>query len=89
MSSPRVRGFAGFWPSYPLHECRLPVVLQEAQSAFKTFYNRTKEGRNINWCHALAQCTLRTDVFKAAGGYTELVTSLYQALVLCLFNTAD
>ena len=50
---------------------------------FTDFYMEKYKGRKLDWDHALGHAALRAH-FKA--GTKELTVSLYQAVVLLLFN---
>lgn len=50
---------------------------------FAGFYGEKYKGRKLDWDHALGHATLRAH-FKA--GPKELTVSLYQAVILLLFN---
>ncbi|KAA0202176.1 hypothetical protein HAZT_HAZT006072 [Hyalella azteca] len=63
----------GFWPSYPDSELILSPEMVQYQKIFTEFYRNKHSGRKL--------------MFKA--GDKELQVSLFQALVLLLFNTTD
>jgi len=50
---------------------------------FAAFYNEKHQGHKIEWSHALGTVSLRAHF---AVGQKELSVSLYQAIVLLLFN---
>ena len=50
---------------------------------FAAFYNEKHQGHKIEWNHALGTVNLRA---RFAAGQKELSVSLYQAVVLLLFN---
>eukprot|EP00906_Rhabdomonas_costata_P031808 RCo044881 len=77
----------GYWPNYPVCEVKLPKELSEHQEVFKSFYLSRYQGRRLLWQPNLAQCIVRGN-FPLAGR-RELSVSLFQALVLLLFNDAD
>jgi cullin-4 len=73
----------GFWPTYPPSKVRLPLVLENEQKNFETFYNSKYSGRKMVWQHSLGVVILRAHFPK---GRKELSVSCYQATVLMLFN---
>ncbi|KAJ3037082.1 Cullin-4 [Rhizophlyctis rosea] len=75
---------AGYWPSYPPAEVTLPVELAMALDVFREFYLQKHSGRRLTWQHSLGQCVLKSTFPK---GRKELSVSLFQTLVLLLFNT--
>lgn len=76
---------SGYWPTYPVSECRLPAIVAEAQEVFREFYTSKHSGRRLLWQHSLGQCSLKAHFAK---GRKELSLSLFQAVVLLLFNDA-
>ena len=57
--------------------------MQEELDGFATFYNEKHQGHKIEWNHTLGTVSLRA---RFAAGQKELSVSLYQAVVLLLFN---
>ncbi|XP_045449348.1 cullin-4A [Melitaea cinxia] len=76
----------GFWPTYPPAEVRLPAELTRHQEHFAKFYLAKHSGRKLQWQATLGHCVLRAHF---AQGNKELQVSLFQALVLLLFNDGD
>ncbi|XP_045538254.1 cullin-4A [Papilio machaon] len=76
----------GFWPTYPAGEVRLPAELTRHQDHFAKFYLAKHSGRKLQWQATLGHCVLRAHF---AQGKKELQVSLFQALVLLLFNDGD
>lgn len=74
----------GNWPSYPPCNPLLPDDMTSALKRFEGFYTSKHSGRKLTWQHSLDTCTLKA-VFPK-GGKKELNVSLYQAIVLLLFN---
>uniref|UniRef100_A0A1I7XUR6 Cullin-4 n=1 Tax=Heterorhabditis bacteriophora TaxID=37862 RepID=A0A1I7XUR6_HETBA len=74
----------GQWPPYEPVEVTLPPQLCSCLQLYQTFYDSKHNGRKLQWQHSLGQCvlkaTFRTDCIK------ELQVSLYQGIVLLLFN---
>lgn len=76
----------GFWPTYPAVDARLPPSLARHQHAFASFYLGKHSGRKLQWQPTLGHCVLRATFGQ---GNKELQVSLFQALVLLLFNHHD
>lgn len=72
-----------YWPSAPAPAIKLPPQLAAAQEAFAKFYHDKFSGRRLTWQPAQAHCIVR-GFFK--NGTKELQLSLFQAMVLVLFN---
>uniref|UniRef100_A0AAF5PJZ6 CULLIN_2 domain-containing protein n=1 Tax=Wuchereria bancrofti TaxID=6293 RepID=A0AAF5PJZ6_WUCBA len=72
----------GHWPTYEYMEVAIPPNLAEYQEHFQNFYFLKHSGRKLQWQHSLAQLLLRAqfNVVK------ELQVTMFQALVLLLFN---
>lgn len=77
---------SGYWPTYPPMDVRLPHELNVYQDIFKEFYLSKYSGRRLMWQHSLGHCVLKAEFPK---GKKELAVSLFQAVVLMLFNDAD
>lgn len=78
----------GYWPTYQPLEVNLPDLLSKYQNAFEKFYTSKHNGRKLQWQPNLGQCSLRASYPEVKGGH-ELIVSLFQALVLLMFNDAD
>lgn len=76
----------GYWPSYPLMEVTMPSSLLELQSVFNKFYLQKHTGRKLQWQPTLGHCVLKATFDQ---GPKDLQVSLFQALVLLLFNDHD
>lgn len=76
----------GYWPTYPLMEVTMPAQLVELQTIFNKFYLGKHSGRKLQWQPTLGHCVLKAH-FDA--GPKDLQVSLFQALVLLLFNDCD
>ncbi|KAK9093469.1 hypothetical protein Syun_028380 [Stephania yunnanensis] len=73
----------GYWPTYPPMDIRLPHELIVYQDIFKEFYLSKYSGRRLMWQNSLGHCVLKA-VFPK--GKKELAVSLFQTVVLMLFN---
>ena len=60
--------------------------MQDEISKYTTFYKNKHQGHKLDWDHALGTATLRA---RFKGGEKELSVSVYQAIVLLLFNDAE
>ncbi|GFH30551.1 CULLIN_2 domain-containing protein, partial [Haematococcus lacustris] len=65
---------------------RLQQELEAQQQVFLDFYMHKYSGRRLQWYNSLGACVLRAAFPK---GTKELSVSLFQAVVLCMFNDAD
>lgn len=76
----------GYWPTYPVLEVTLPAEMVQYQDVFNKFYLGKHSGRKLQWQPTLGHCVLKAWFNQ---GNKELQVSLFQALVLILFNDAD
>ncbi|XP_056646921.1 cullin-4B [Diorhabda sublineata] len=76
----------GYWPTYQALDVTLPDQMVRFQDIFKDFYLSKHSGRKLQWQPTLGHCVLRA-TFKT--GPKELVVSLFQTLVILLFNKYD
>uniref|UniRef100_A0A6Q2X2N9 Cullin family profile domain-containing protein n=1 Tax=Esox lucius TaxID=8010 RepID=A0A6Q2X2N9_ESOLU len=76
----------GYWPTYTPMEVHLPPEMVKLQEVFKLFYLGKHSGRKLQWQPTLGHAVLRTE-FKE--GKKELQVSLFQTLVLLMFNEAE
>jgi len=74
---------AGYWPPYVPVDLNLPKELLEYQELFKKFYMNKHNGRRLTWQNSLGHCTIKADF---PLGKKELLVSLFQTVVLLLFN---
>ncbi|KAI0259323.1 Cullin family-domain-containing protein [Gloeopeniophorella convolvens] len=77
-----------FWPfsSREKQATIIPAPMQTELDGFSAFYGEKHQGHKIEWNHALGTVSLRA---RFAAAQKELSVSLYQAVVLLLFNDAD
>lgn len=75
-----------YWPPYTPVEVILPVQMAKYLEAFKSFYIGKYNNRNLQWQPSLGHCVLKAVL---PHGEKELQVSLFQALVLLLFNSVD
>lgn len=84
-----------WWPTYPEKEVVLPETMVKGLESFKEFYLKKQSGRKLMWRHALGHCILSADFPKVTShspliqGKKELSVSLFQGVVLLLFNAGD
>ncbi|KAG0046419.1 Cullin-4B, partial [Gryganskiella cystojenkinii] len=76
----------GHWPTYAPVEANIPQHISQCQEIFKDFYLSKHKGRRLMWQHSLGHCVVKAN-FK--GGSKELQLSLFQAIVLLLFNDIE
>ncbi|XP_008832150.2 cullin-4B isoform X2 [Nannospalax galili] len=76
----------GYWPTYVPMEVHLPTEMVKLQEIFKTFYLGKHSGRKLQWQSTLGHCVLKAE-FKE--GKKELQVSLFQTLVLLMFNEGE
>lgn len=76
----------GYWPTYPVMEVTLPPEMVQFQDQFNKFYLGKHNGRKLQWQPTLGHCVLKAEFTQ---GRKELQVSLFQGLVLLLFNDAD
>ncbi|XP_043101914.1 cullin-4A isoform X2 [Puntigrus tetrazona] len=76
----------GYWPSYTPMDVHLPAEMVKLQEVFKLFYLGKHSGRKLQWQATLGHAVLKTE-FKE--GKKELQVSLFQTLVLLMFNETD
>ncbi|XP_017785971.1 PREDICTED: cullin-4A isoform X2 [Nicrophorus vespilloides] len=76
----------GYWPTYTPMEVNIPENMVQLQEVFNKFYLSKHSGRKLQWQPTLGYCVLKAR-FKS--GRKELVVSLFQSLVLLLFNLSD
>jgi len=77
---------AGCWPTYPSVDVKLPSHLSVLQERFESFYLGKYSGRKLTWQNSQSHCVLKT---RFANGQKELSVSLFQCIVLMLFNDAE
>ncbi|XP_003366302.1 cullin-4B [Trichinella spiralis] len=83
----------GNWPSYPKMDIIYPQVLLSSMSQFEHFYMEKHAGRKLSWQSYVGQCLVAAR-FKPGVRCTlfvekELQVSLFQGIVLLLFNDSD
>ncbi|XP_045473605.1 cullin-4B-like [Harmonia axyridis] len=76
---------SSFWPNYPTFKVNLPVEFISYQDLFQKFYSMNHSGRKLLWQPNLGYCILKADF---ENGKKELQVSLFQTLILLLFNTS-
>ncbi|XP_077153081.1 cullin-4A [Ranitomeya variabilis] len=73
----------GYWPTYTPMDVHLPTEMVKLQEIFKTFYLGKHSGRRLQWQSTLGHAVLKAE-FKQEK--KELQVSLFQTLVLLMFN---
>lgn len=78
---------AARWPlSTQPSDVKLPQALMDYQEVFKRFYLTKHSGRKLAWQHVDGACTVKACF---PNGIKILLLSLYQTIVMVLFNDAD
>ncbi|KAH9947362.1 Cullin-domain-containing protein [Amylocystis lapponica] len=73
-----------FWPfAARTEDVDIPPHMQEDLAKYSAFYKSKHQGHKLDWDHALGTALLRA---RFKNGEKELSVSLYQAVVLLLFN---
>ncbi|KAJ9085247.1 Cullin-4A [Entomophthora muscae] len=75
-----------YWPTYSPALVQLPGEMEKALVDFYSFYNNRHSGRRLFWQPGLSKCSVIATYAEKA---KEFVASLYQAMVLLLFNDTD
>ncbi|NWR59286.1 CUL4A protein, partial [Bucorvus abyssinicus] len=76
----------GYWPTYTPMEVHLNSEMIKLQEVFKNFYLGKHSGRKLQWQTTLGHAVLKAE-FKE--GKKEFQVSLFQTLVLLMFNEGD
>ncbi|XP_077569029.1 cullin-4A [Stigmatopora nigra] len=76
----------GYWPSYLPMEVHQTPEMVKLQEVFKFFYLGKHSGRKLQWQPTLGHAVLKAE-FKE--GRKELQVSLFQTLVLLMFNEGE
>lgn len=76
-----------YWPTYPPAQVLLPPEMAKLQERFTDFYKKKHHGKNLQWQPALGHCLVKGYYDKS--NTKEFQLSLYQSLVLILFNDRD
>ncbi|KAJ3276010.1 Cullin-4B [Terramyces sp. JEL0728] len=72
-----------YWPTYPIHLINIPEQFATDQKVFNDFYTSKYKGRRLAWPMSLGHCVLH---YLHPNGNKDLIVSLYQAVILLLFN---
>jgi cullin-4 len=74
---------SGYWPTYPQVDLVLPSTFVQYQKVFESFFLSKHSGRRLTWVTSLGHCLL---TYQNKSIQKELVVSLFQTVVLLLFN---
>lgn len=77
---------SSYWPSYKTYEANLPPELVKYQQLFQKFYSAKHSGRKLIWQPYLGQCIVKVTF---ENGTKELQVSIFQAVVLLLYNDSN
>lgn len=72
-----------FWPNFPEAQVVMPEAMSRQLEYFRAFYLTKQSGRRLMWRHGLGHCVLKAKFKKCV---KELTMSLFQAVVVLLFN---
>ncbi|KAF9434313.1 Cullin-4B [Entomortierella beljakovae] len=73
----------GSWPTYPPAEANIPDQIFQSQEVFKEFYLSKHRGKRLMWQNSLGHSVVKANF---PSGSKELQLSLFQAIILLLFN---
>lgn len=76
----------GFWPNYTYMDVHIPEQLCQFQQLFNDYYVEKNKGRKLTWQYSLASAIIVSNFKK---GKKEINASLFQTLVLLMFNDKD
>ncbi|EDO35660.1 predicted protein [Nematostella vectensis] len=76
----------GYWPTYLPMDVHLPTEMVHYQETFKKFYLAKHSGRKLQWQNTLGHCVVKADFSEVK---KELQVSLFQTLVLLMFNEGN
>lgn len=85
----------GYWPDYRNIPIHIPEILSNVQNIFKEYYLSNHSGRKLTWLSSLCHCVIKADFPKVPinnliyQGKKELSMSLFQSVILLLFNDHD
>lgn len=74
------------WPTYVPTPITLPSSMQDSLKSFEAFFKVVHPQRKLTWIHALSTVSLKG---RFEAGDKELLVSLFQAVVLLLFNEEE
>ncbi|KAK4875725.1 hypothetical protein RN001_012147 [Aquatica leii] len=74
---------SSYWPNYPSYDVNLPQEMALYQNIFLKFYMASHSGRKLIWQPNLGHCIVKVEF---TCGKKELQVSLFQTIVLLLFN---
>lgn len=77
---------SSYWPNFNNDTINLPEQMIQYQTIFQKFYLNTYNGRKLHWQPNLGSCILKANFDR---GQKELQVSLFQTVVLLLFNISD
>lgn len=78
----------GFWPSFQPVDIKLPTEMGDMQKLFNKFYTMKHSGRHLIWLNTHGSCVVRSP-FAFKSGKIELTVSVFQAVILILFNDSE
>uniref|UniRef100_A0A8R1IAF5 CULLIN_2 domain-containing protein n=1 Tax=Caenorhabditis japonica TaxID=281687 RepID=A0A8R1IAF5_CAEJA len=76
-----------FWPTYDTYEINIPKEMRNSLTDYEEFYRSQHGNRNVKWHHGLGSAVVSA-VFRP-GCKKELVATMYQTVIMLLFNKSD
>ncbi|CCG84529.1 protein of unknown function [Taphrina deformans PYCC 5710] len=76
----------GSWPTYPEVKVQIPEQMTQSLQEYQDYYLKSNNGRKLMWRHSLGHCQIKASFPK---GDKELMVSLFQGLVILLFNGSE
>ncbi|EGT55762.1 CBN-CUL-4 protein [Caenorhabditis brenneri] len=76
-----------YWPTYETYEINIPKEMRNTLTDYQEFYRIQHGNRNVKWHHGLATAVVSAEF--RSNCRKELVSTLYQAVILLLFNKCD
>uniref|UniRef100_A0A1I7T758 CULLIN_2 domain-containing protein n=1 Tax=Caenorhabditis tropicalis TaxID=1561998 RepID=A0A1I7T758_9PELO len=76
-----------YWPTYDTYEINIPKEMRDTLTDYQDFYRLQHGNRNVRWHHGLAAAVISAEF--RPNYKKELVSTLYQAVILLLFNKCD
>ncbi|PIC45234.1 hypothetical protein B9Z55_005322 [Caenorhabditis nigoni] len=76
-----------YWPTYEAYEINIPKEMRDTLTDFQDFYRLQHGNRNVKWHHGLAAAVVSAEFRE--GCTKELVATMYQSVILLLFNKCE
>lgn len=76
-----------YWPTYEAYEINIPKEMRDTLTDYQDFYRLQHGNRNVRWHHGLAAAVVSAEFREDS--CKELVTTMYQTVILLLFNKCE